>query len=136
MSNNYEDVGHFNISFSTNFTKKILLVEDNPGDVILFKDLVSQIKNYDILVTHAETMYCAYNCIKEEDFDIIFLDLNLPDDYGVSSVRTMKKKCGATKLVVLTGLAGNITFEEVKKAGANYAFVKSQLNSQIIENII
>lgn len=136
MDNEYEDIGNFIISFSTNFVKKILLVEDNIGDVVLFKDLISQIKNYNIILTHAETMYDAYRYIEKESFDVIFLDLNLPDDYGISSVRTIKKKCGATKVVVLTGLAGDITYEEAEKAGASYLFVKSHLNPQIIENTL
>ena len=82
----------------------ILIIEDNPGDLVLIKEhLVDQIANPNIYTAFnfhdAELMLLS----KEIRFDIIFLDLSLPDKNGVNLINKIVSLSSKTPIVVLTG---------------------------------
>ncbi|MGB8701865.1 MAG: hypothetical protein WCD18_20815 [Thermosynechococcaceae cyanobacterium] len=58
---------------------KILLVEDNPGDVLLLQETLSDITFAQLEWVHVERIANALNALQSEHFDVILLDLVLPD---------------------------------------------------------
>ncbi len=84
---------------------RILIIEDNPGDYILVEDfLFEQIAAPDI--THAKTYKEASqilgNCC---DFDVVLLDLSLPDKTGESLIKEILACGNSIPVIVLTGYA-------------------------------
>lgn len=84
----------------------ILVVEDNAGDFALIEDfLFEQIEAPVITLAkdygEAKTLLLADSC----RFDIILLDLSLPDMRGEALIEGIQKLCTSTPVIVLTGYA-------------------------------
>ena len=60
----------------------ILLIEDNPGDSRLIKEMLNEITTNNYLIEVAETLKEGCEQIIKNNFVLILLDLNLPDSTG------------------------------------------------------
>ncbi len=88
----------------------LLVVEDNPGDYILIEDyLEEQIMGPEI--TQAATYKEAVNVLdkSKSSFQVILLDLTLPDKSGEELIMEMVEKAGNLPVIVLTGFT-NVSF--------------------------
>ena len=65
--------------------KVLLLVEDNPGDARLLREMFNEEGAHSTELTHAECMKDAERHLAEREVDIILLDLGLPDAEGVTA---------------------------------------------------
>ena len=83
---------------------KILLVEDDPGDVYYFKEIVSDESDVDEMLKTAGTLDEAVNLLKGEHFDLVILDLGLPDSLGLQTFRNLHDKFPDIPVLVLSGL--------------------------------
>jgi PAS domain S-box-containing protein len=87
---------------SKNF--KLIIVEDNMGDFFLFEEYLNEkIKNPSLY--HFEKFKDLYDFQDQitPDFDIIFLDLSLPDKSGIELIIEVQKISKNTPIIVLTG---------------------------------
>ncbi len=84
----------------------ILVVEDNPGDFTLLEDLLKD-KFLKPVIDHAKTFKAASVFLKDlsRQYDVILLDLSLPDKNGIGLVQDMLDFAGNTPVIVLTGYA-------------------------------
>ncbi|RYG45674.1 response regulator, partial [bacterium] len=82
----------------------ILVIEDNPGDFVLVEDLL-----YDCINTphvySATTFESASVLIRgrSKPFDIVLLDLTLPDHQGEDLINDVVNVCDQVPVIVLTG---------------------------------
>ena len=83
---------------------RLLLVEDNPGDARLLREMLNEPGSDHIAVTHVESMIEAEKSLAEGRFEIILLDLGLPDAQGLEGVRRALAAAPRIPLVVLTGM--------------------------------
>jgi PAS domain S-box-containing protein len=86
------------------FEYKILLIEDNPGDILLIDDyLHDQILNPQII--EANTFNEAQALLKDgiTDLDLILLDLSLPDKKGEDLIVETLELSNDIPVIVLTG---------------------------------
>ncbi len=81
---------------------EILLLEDNPGDARLFHEVLRELDYLAPRVAHARRLSEAVELARDHAFDIIFLDLSLPDGYGLEVIRQVRDVTTAP-IVVLTG---------------------------------
>jgi len=81
---------------------EILLLEDNPGDARLFHEVLRELDYLAPRVAHARRLSEAVELARRRALDIIFLDLSLPDGYGLEVVRQVRAVTTAP-IVVLTG---------------------------------
>lgn len=65
---------------------KILLVEDNPGDARLVREMLEPGQFGTFEVTHVTRLDAALKSITEHAYDAVLLDLALPDSHGVDTV--------------------------------------------------
>ncbi len=107
---------------------KILLVEDNPGDVLLLQETLSDIAFVELEWIHAERMSNALDCLRSEDFDVVLLDLVLPDSQGLDTFMHIHKQAPLTPIVVLTGMADETLALRAMQAGAQDYLVKGQVS--------
>ena len=81
---------------------KVLVIEDNNGDFALIEDfLFEQIETPVVFI--ANSFKSAKMCLKKDRFDIILLDLSLPDKTGESLIRDIVALSAKTPVIVLTG---------------------------------
>ena len=109
---------------------KILLVEDNPGDVRLLREMLSKQDALDIELTHVSSMSGAEGHIAKDAVDIILLDLGLPDVQGLGAVRRARAAAPRVPLVVLTGLHDEALAAQVLQEGAQEHLIKGQIETR------
>lgn len=63
-----------------NIFMRILFIEDDLDSAEL---LVDYMKGHDYQITHCETVTNGLSYLKQNAYDILLLDLNLPDDFGL-----------------------------------------------------
>lgn len=83
---------------------RLLLVEDNPDDVQMFVDLISDHVQVPIDLSLAGTLAETLDEIKKAANDIILLDLSLPDSEGANTYHQVSAASPQTPIVILTGL--------------------------------
>ncbi len=107
----------------------IIVIEDNFGDFFLLEEYVSEkIKNPTI--KHLER-FSELNDFKDEvgQYDIIFLDLSLPDKSGSELVESVLKIAKNIPVVVLTGYSDFSFALKAIALGASDYLLKDELNS-------
>ena len=108
---------------------QILIVEDNPGDYLLIEEYLEEELNSSI-IHNARTFAEARAFIKtNEEIDIIFLDLSLPDARGESLVNEVVKLAGSTPVVVLTGYTDKEFGIKTLSLGISDYLLKDELNA-------
>jgi two-component system, cell cycle sensor histidine kinase and response regulator CckA len=107
---------------------KILLIEDNPGDVLLLQETLSEITFVELELVHVDRLKSALKKLSSEDFDVILLDLVLPDSNGLDTFIQIQEQTPATPIVVLTGMADETLAISAMKAGAQDYLVKGQVS--------
>lgn len=83
--------------------RRLLLVEDNPGDAALIVELLSTPDGHPHDVEHVTSLSSALALLDGDTFDAILLDLNLPDARGVECAKAVRDRSPDVPIVVLTG---------------------------------
>lgn len=103
---------------------KILLVEDDPISIHCTTLLLS---NYKMDIDTALTGRRALAALKSKKYDIVFLDLNLPDTNGIYILDQIKRSdClnKPTPIILLTGNKNKNTVKQAIQMGAEGYIVK------------
>ena len=88
---------------SDNVTK-ILLVEDNPGDAKLLKEILSDGGADQFEFTCADRLDLAMEHVARHECDLVLLDLSLPDSSGIHTFEKFHAQAPALPTIVLTGM--------------------------------
>lgn len=105
----------------------VLLVEDNPDDAFLVTTSLQRGSRIPPDVTHVRDLAMAIEAIAMDTFDIILVDLGLPDSLGVESVRRLVANAPHSPVVVMTGLDDKEVATEAIAAGAQTFIVKGEM---------
>ena len=81
---------------------RILLVEDNPSDVRLFREMLSESEEATEEIIHVERLDAAREALSSARFDLILADLGLPDSFGLDTVDALIAAASETPIIVLT----------------------------------
>ena len=88
------------------FTTKpigILLIEDNPGDARIVKEFLKESGDTRFNVTCRSNLSEGMAAIAQIEFDVVLLDLALPDSLGFNTFRELRAKAPTIPIIVLTG---------------------------------
>lgn len=113
---------------------KILLVEDNAGDARLVHLMLSEgstgsTPTLTFNLTHVEQLNQAQKVLNQETFDIILLDLSLPDGYGLDTVSRVRHLAPDVPIVVMSGLSDEVLAVKAVQEGAQDYLVKGHVDS-------
>ena len=111
---------------------KILLVEDNPGDSRLIRETLSEAAADQFELTCAERLDLALEHVAQKEFDVVLLDLTLPDSSGLHTFERMHAQVPAVPTIVLTGLDVESLGVEALKKGAQDYLIKGQVDSPLL----
>ncbi len=112
----------------------ILLIEDNPGDVRLIQELLSETANTAHTLVSADTLMKGLTMLGEQEFDVILLDLGLPDSQGLETLE--KVLHAALPTVVLTGLNDEAIALAAVRCGAQDYLVKGDFAGHVLWRVI
>jgi diguanylate cyclase (GGDEF)-like protein/PAS domain S-box-containing protein len=109
--------------------KIVLLVEDNPGDARLMREVYNEHGPPDTELIHVASMNEAETYLVEHPVDIVLLDVGLSDARGLETVRRARIAAPHVALVVLTGLDDESLAAQSLQEGAQDYLVKGQSNT-------
>ena len=107
---------------------KILLIEDNPGDIRLIRELLSEAQQSNFDITVSERLSEGRSALVNQNFDLVLLDLTLPDSQGIETLRRIYPDANQAALVVLTGLDDEETALTSLREGAQDYLVKDRMD--------
>ena len=105
----------------------VLLVEDNPGDARLTREMLADVRTAQFCVVQTATLADALAHLEgdaENTLDVVLLDLSLPDSKGLDGVLRVQSVNARLPIVVLTGLDDEALSVEAVHAGAQDYLVK------------
>ena len=111
---------------------RILLVEDNPDDAEFVHVLLARSKTLNVRISRAARLSEALERLGNEPFDIVLLDLGLPDSFGLEAFNGVHKAFPDVPVIVLTGLDDEKTAFEAVQRGAQDYLDKGGLNSVLL----
>jgi len=85
-------------------TISALIVEDNATEARLLAAVLRGDRLTRFQVTEARDLAQALARLEEGSFDVILLDLGLPDSDGYETFLTLKPRAGRAAILVMTGL--------------------------------
>jgi len=112
------------------FKRLLLVVEDNPGDARLLREMFNDQDANQTEVTHVESMSEAEIHLAEHPVDVILLDLGLPDARGLEAVQRTQVAAPRVPLVVLTGLDDEALAVQALQQGAQDYLIKGQIEGR------
>jgi len=107
----------------------VLLVEDNPGDARLLREMLNEQGSRGTALTVVPSLSEAEKYLAAHSVDIVLLDLGLPDGQGLDVVRRTHAVAPHVPLVVLTGLDDESLAAQTLQEGAQDYLVKSQIDT-------
>ncbi|MBD0344882.1 MAG: response regulator [Coleofasciculus sp. Co-bin14] len=110
-------------------TIRVLLVEDDQGDADLLSELLELVDSSHFQVTHCRRLSEALQSLCQACFDVILLDLSLPDSHGLGTVDRVYNHQPTIPIVILSGLEDESLAIEAVQAGAQDYLVKGQAES-------
>lgn len=107
---------------------KILLIEDNSADARLIEELLKEARETEFELNQTKRLKKGLTLLEEREYDIILLDLSLPDSNGSATIKTTLKTSPKIPIIVLTGRNDEEFAVEAVKKGAQDYLVKGQFD--------
>jgi signal transduction histidine kinase len=105
---------------------RVLLVEDSASDAVLLQESLSQNWPGEFEFTHVDTWEAAAKCMRERPFDVLLLDLSLPDITGRNTFLQARAQASELPVVVLTGEANEDLGLDAVRHGVQDYLIKGQ----------
>jgi PAS domain S-box-containing protein len=111
----------------------LLLIEDNPGDALLLREMLAEARGMSFELAWTETLSEGIDRLALGGIDVVLLDLALTDSTGLETLRRLRAASPwAPVVVVLSGLNDEeISFQAVQEGAQDY-LIKGQVDSSLL----
>jgi two-component system sensor histidine kinase UhpB len=114
----------------------VLLVEDSPTDALIVGEALLDITEFAHTLVRAESLADSLALAQASRFDVVLLDLGLPDGNGIDTFRRFRQAAPEAPVLVLTGLAdisvGLVAIQE----GAQDYVLKREIQAPLLSRAI
>jgi two-component system, NarL family, sensor histidine kinase UhpB len=115
---------------------RILLVEDNPGDQVLFKKSLQRTNVTIEEIICTDRLSNVEKILSGREVDLAFLDLTLPDSTGIESFVFLNALLPHTPIIVLSGLTDIEAATETIALGAQDFLMKGEFEERLLMKAI
>lgn len=115
---------------------QILLIEDNPADAKLVEIYLNESNILVPRITKVQELRKGMMLLEDTDYDVVLLDLTLPDSSGFDTIKTMLSEFPEQTVIVMTGLEDETVALNSVKAGAQDFIVKGQFDSNLLSRTV
>jgi PAS domain S-box-containing protein len=115
---------------------KVLLIEDNPGDVRLIREMLRETRDIVFQLESADSLSGGLEQLAKAQMDIMLLDLTLPDSYGIETFHKAYTEASGMPIVVLSGSDDEDLAMSAVQAGAQDYLVKGQVDGHLLVRAI
>lgn len=114
----------------------VLIIEDNPADALLLSECIAEtgisISSLSTAASLAETAML----LREKHFDIIFLDLSLPDTNNENALEYIRRIAPHTPIIVVSGMSDQKRALKTITEGAQDYIFKDKLECELLAKSI
>jgi diguanylate cyclase (GGDEF)-like protein len=115
---------------------KVLLVEDTLQDSILIADALNQVAPHGYKIQIVESLSVAVQTLAKNEFDVVLLDLSLPDSVEFSGLLTIQSIAPKLPIIILTNQDDEeLALSAVKHGAQDYFFKNNAKGKDIIRAI-
>jgi diguanylate cyclase (GGDEF)-like protein len=115
---------------------RILLIEDNPGDVRLIQEALAEAHSASFELECEERLDRGLERLSRGKIDVVLLDLSLPDSWGLDTVSKAHAQAPEVPLIVMTGSEDEDLGVKAVQVGAQDYLVKGEMDSNVIARSI
>ena len=111
---------------------RVLLIEDDPDDVLLLRQMLAEVEDNRFDLECADRLQAGLDRLAQGGIHVVLLDLSLPDSQGLDTLVTVHARALGVPLVVLAGLDDEMLAVEAVREGAQDYLVKGQIDSNLL----
>ncbi len=116
-----------------NKARHVLLIEDNPGDVRLMHEMVKEMSGDEPWTVRVEsTLATGITAAETNIFEIVLLDLTLPDGSALDTLVGFRAKIEHTPVIVLTGSHDQSLGIQAVQSGAQDYLIKGDIDPNLL----
>ncbi|HEY9870328.1 MAG TPA: response regulator [Candidatus Obscuribacterales bacterium] len=115
---------------------KLLLIEDSRAQIRLLEQMLAEVKGARFEIECAEKLSDGLSYLSKNSFDVVLLDLSLPDASGLDTLVSVHCQHPHVPIVVLTGLDDESVAMEAVKLGAQDYLLKGQVQGPMLARAI
>ena len=124
---------------------KVLLIEDDPSDLYLIEKMLAQPlggaglaegADNSFALEHADNLSEGLDSLSKTGFDVVLLDLGLPDSRGLETFTKIHARAPRVPIVVLSGLDDKSLAINAVQNGAQDYLVKGNINSAALRRCL
>jgi len=110
----------------------VLLIEDNPADALLIQAMLAEPSSARFEVTPAATLGKGLESLARGTFDVVLLDLSLPDSFGLETFDIVRAQAATMPILVMSGLDDENAAVSAVHSGAQDYLVKGSVDSHLL----
>jgi diguanylate cyclase (GGDEF)-like protein len=114
----------------------VLIVEDDEDDALLVRELLLYAQYDTFTVVVADRLANALEQLAARRFDLILLDLSLPDSHGLDTLSQVRLQTADIPIIVFTGHDDDLIGVQAVKAGAQDYMVKGEVTRRVLVRAI
>lgn len=115
---------------------RVLLVEDNPSDVYLVRELLNLCEKRKYGIEETNSLSGAIGQLEKFQYDAILLDLSLPDSIGLPTFDKIRLVANDTPIVVCSGTSDLEFATKAVQHGAQDYVVKGKFDQDVLSRAI
>jgi diguanylate cyclase len=110
----------------------VLLIEDNPGDARLIKEMLAEDPAAPFRLNCADRLSHGIEMLSSQKIDLLLLDLSLPDSHGLGTFAEVYAHSPKVPIIVLTGNDDHALALQAVKSGAQDYLFKRKLDRELL----
>jgi len=111
---------------------RILIVEDNPADADLIREMLPQTDSLHFQAESVHRLSGALARLERRDIDLVLLDLGLPDSQGLPTFHALRKAAPDIPVIVLSGNDDQELAISAVRDGAQDYLVKGRFGGDLL----
>ncbi len=115
---------------------RVLVIEDSPGDVRLIEQMLATDWPHHYALQQAARLTTGLDVLATESFDVILLDLSLPDSRGLDTFLAVQREASQLPIIVLTGYDDETLALQALEQGAQDYLIKGEVNSALLSRAL
>ena len=115
---------------------KVLLIEDNDADARFISEMFKEIKTKKLELSHVKRLDDGLKLLDNEPFDVLLLDLSLPDSTGISTFEKAHEHDLELPIVILSGLDDEEVAVRAVREGAQDYLMKGEVSGRLLSRAI
>ena len=115
------------------YSQHVLLVEDNPGDVRLIREMLAEEPEAPFRLSSVDRLSRGLEFLTLNETALVLLDLSLPDSHGMETFSRMYAHSPKTPIIVLTGNDDHVLALSAVKRGAQDYLVKGKIDRELLQ---